>query len=58
MAELLLVLFGVILLVVGIPVGIAGTAISLPFSWNVAVVIIGAFLSVVGGALIYFGIER
>lgn len=58
MANLLMILVGAIFLVVGIPVGIAGTAVSLPFDWNVGVVIMGAFLSFVGGAFIYFGLER
>lgn len=58
MVDLLMILVGAIFLVVGIPVGIAGTAVSLPFGWNVGVVIIGALFSFVGGVLIYFGLER
>ena len=58
MANLLMILIGAIFLVVGIPIGITGTAVSLPFDWNVGVVIIGALLSFFGGVFIYFGLER
>lgn len=57
MANLLMILIGAIFLVVGIPIGITGTAVSLPFDWNVGVVIIGALLSFFGGVFIYFGLE-